>query len=67
MNKKELLKHNPPYKMLLDIYNNDDEIPVDFIKMLYKPRSISQNIFIGNEKTIESFQKALKYENKRTD
>jgi len=60
MTKKELMKYNPPHKMIVDLYEDNDEIPVELIKALYyvpKPQPI---IMPMGEKSLEMFNKMMK-------
>lgn len=60
MTKKELLKYNPPFKMIVDLYDDEEEIPKELIKVLYytpKPQPI---IMLMSEKNGELFNKIMK-------
>jgi len=66
MTKKELLKHNPPHKIILEIYKDDDEIPKELIEILYhQPKLEERKIIIhcgvdSIQKYNDMFNKAAK-------
>jgi len=59
MTKKELLKYNPPHKMILEIYEDNDEIPEDIIRLLfYSPPKEREIVIWTNAEGVRLFEEA---------
>lgn len=60
MTKKELLKFDPPFRMIVDLYGDDEEIPKGVIEALYHTPKEREIVIWCNEKFADEFDKALK-------
>jgi len=49
-----------PFKMIIDIYNDDDEIPDELIQILFKPSEPMQYTMCMSEEGHIAFEKAVK-------
>lgn len=62
MTKKELLKYNPPHKMIIDLYEDNEEIPQEVIKTLYTKPAERKIVIYTNTKNEELWKAALEEE-----
>ena len=62
MKKTKLLKldKNPPFKMIIDIYKDEEDIPDELIKVLYNKPNYQPYTIICGSKGFKEFDKAIK-------
>lgn len=60
MTKKELLKFDPPFRMIVDLYEDDEEIPVEIIKALYYVPKPKPYVMLMSAEGLELFNRMCK-------
>lgn len=65
MTKKELIKYNPTHKMLLELYEDDEEVPNEFVELLYSPPKPEPYMVLMSAELLELWNNTLEeYESK---